>query len=155
MISVWALSFGKVLSYPCYGFVSWICRFAVYMSLLGAQAAFADGTQYKPTALEITKLPKFCWGQFNPSFKGKGPTYDIYQMPNCEIGINHFCPGIVALNRAKGAVANRERRSYWLSVADGEFQYTVRAQKSYPACGLHPHLTRSLSEWRSLRLTLK
>jgi hypothetical protein len=109
------------------------------------------GAQYYPTTSEVMALPSFCWGAFLPEFKGKGPQYDIGQIPNCGNGTNHFCPGLVALNKARRAVDGNMRRR-WVGQANGELQYTLRNIKAYPSCSLHEPLQRALNEWRALEL---
>ena len=121
----------------------------VAAALLPVRGALADGTEFRPTASEIMLLPQFCWGQFNPEFKGKGAQYDISQFPNCGLGTNHYCPGLVAINRAN---RDYKRRGYWISVAEGQIAYTVRSLGKYPQCGLKPHVEQTASRLRVMKM---
>jgi hypothetical protein len=111
--------------------------------------AFADGTEFRPTASEIMLLPQFCWGQFNPAFKGKGAQYDISQFPNCGVGTNHYCPGLVAINRAN---RDYKRRGYWIRVAEDQIGYTVRSLSKHPQCALNPHVEQTASRLRVMKM---
>ena len=111
--------------------------------------ALADGTEFRPTASEIMLLPQFCWGQFNPAFKGKGAQYDISQFPNCGVGTNHYCPGLVAINRAN---RDYKRRGYWIRVAEDQIGYTIRSLSKHPQCALNPHVEQTASRLRVMKM---
>lgn len=115
------------------------------VALLGLPAAGVGeviGVRTPPSALEIAKLPQYCLGQaYSDKPEYRAPQFSIGgQFPNCGPGMNHFCPGIIALNRALRPGADRDHKSYWLGVARAEFGYTSRAMQPFPSCGLRPHL---------------
>lgn len=123
------------------------CAFVLLLCAAAVRAA--PPSQYKPTMSEVMLLPQFCWGQFNPEFKGKGPQYDITQIPNCGTTNVHYCGGLVAMNRAKRQFKDR---GYWISVAEGEFRYSANVYNKYPNCPLGPHLQQSLHELHMLKI---
>jgi len=127
-------------------------RLVFLIVLLGPAVVRASDSLWTPSAAEIVGLPLFCWGGFNPQFKD--PKYNLYgTFPTCGGGLNHYCLGLVALNRAKRAVADRQARLGWLHAADGEFKYTANALRgSPPSCGLHEHLQQTLIEFHRVRL---
>ena len=107
----------------------------------------SDGSGFFPGALEIVRLPKMCWGQFDSKFRGPG-----FELPGgCGGSMNHLCPTYVSLNRAKSAVADPGARVYWLGVAHGHIEYTINAIKNYPACPLRDEIGRLQGEIRGMQ----
>lgn len=98
-----------------------------------AVTAHPSLTGMNPTAIEITMLPRFCWGQYYRN-KFKGPEFNIPRS-SCGPGMNHYCPGLVALGRANRSLDNKWQRGY-LDGAAGQVRYTLRAMKNYPSCPL-------------------
>jgi hypothetical protein len=105
----------------------------------------------KPTALEIALLPKFCWGQMNVPHAA-GPEYNIPR--GCGFGMNHYCPGLVWLTRAKRASSERDRHGF-LRRASGEVRYTIRAIEKFPGCPVRPHIEQTVAEIESLYTPLR
>jgi len=106
-----------------------------------------DGSGFSPNALEITRLPKMCWSQFDSKFRGTG-----FELPGgCGGGMNHLCPSYISLNRAKSAIADAGARGYWLNVARDHVEYTIRAIANYPACPLREEVMRLQAEIRGLQ----
>ena len=118
---------------------------------LPAWAQYRD--QYKPTPLEIARLPKYCQGQFKREL-AKLPGYSI--TPGCG-WTNHLCPGLVLLNRAADVSMARPARQYALSQVDGELAYT--RQHMTRACPMGQVLAQELAsaEFRMkiLQMSLK
>jgi len=109
---------------------------AVLVSLAIALAplrasALGDLDGWRPSPVEATLLPKFCWAQFMGN-RFRGPEFSIPR-DSCGPGMNHFCPGLVALNRANRSLDNRAKRGY-LQGARAQVLYTVKAMEKYPRC---------------------
>jgi hypothetical protein len=78
------------------------------------------GSAWNPTPLELVRLPQYCWGQFNEQFRGQ-PGMVI---EGCGGGMNHFCVGLVYLNRAMSA-ADKSARKDGVVNARREIDYTM------------------------------
>jgi len=130
---------------------------AATTSLPGICFARVLGVKDPPSAFEMAQLPQYCQWQFNrdkPQFQA--PQFQINRVfPNCGVGTNHFCPGIVAINRANQPGADPDHRRYWTERASGEFEYTARAIKSYPDCRLHEPLSRYKKQVESMLRTMR
>ena len=123
--------------------------FLFVLALVSPQAARAYRDQWRPTALEIAKLPKYCQGQFMPAL-AKQPGYAF--PPACG-WVNHLCPGMVLLNRAQDLSLPRKDRQYALSQVDGELAYT-RLHMT-PTCLLAPDLRAAEFKLKILQISLK
>jgi hypothetical protein len=86
----------------------------------------------RATVEEALALPRFCWNQY---LGYEGPEYSLPPRQVCGVYTNHYCPGLIALNRANRAVNDNAKRR-WLAASRGEFQYTVRHTTKYPDCPL-------------------
>jgi len=106
-----------------------------------------DLSGFFASPLEITRLPRMCWPEFDRKFRGPG-----FEFPQgCGGGMNHLCPTYVSLNRAKASIANPSARGYWLGVARDHSEYTIRAIANYPACPLREEVMRLQAEIRGLQ----
>ncbi len=85
---------------------------------------------------EIMRLPKYCWGHYNPRFKG--PAYNI-DRKICGPYVNHFCPGILRFNRSQNLMANAMERQHYLRLALKNFDYTTKGMQAYPGCYIRKH----------------
>ena|SRR5437016_2839993 len=94
-----------------------------------------------PTAVEIARLPTFCWGQFRVP-DAVGPEFSI---AGCGPAMNHYCIGLIDLIRAKSAT-NKRGRLTWLGFADANIRYTENTMKDYPSCSLREHVAASRAE---------
>ena len=93
-----------------------------------------------PTAIEVTMLPKFCWGQFNPSLP-KTPEFTIQ---GCGVYMNHYCYGLVSLQRLrKPGLPDYVKRDL-LRYAKSTTEYTVNGMKNYPQCYLRSEVETTL-----------
>jgi len=110
--------------------------FALLSKAVGAQV---DLEGYRPSAIEIMSLPKFCWGEFHGS-KFKGPEYAI-PSDTCR-GMNHYCPGLVLLGRSRRSVDDRTRRGN-LRRAEDQVGYAVRALEKYPRCPIRGEILQT------------
>ena len=124
----------------------------VFAFLPVGASAQADLDGEHPSVAEATLLPKFCWGQFLGN-KFKGPQYG-FPRDTCGWGMNHYCPGLVALNRANRSVDNREKRGF-LWGARGQVLYTLKALERHPQCPIRGEVTRTYQlierEWSLLQ----
>ncbi len=109
-----------------------------------------DLSGFRATPLEIAQLPRYCWGSFDP--KWTQPGMSEFNLPGgCGERFNHFCPGVLSLQRAKGALADMKRRSYWLGVAQDHVRYTVDGLAQVTTCRMKPTVTSMAEEIRVLR----
>lgn len=120
---------------------------ALWASLLAAAAPAAAAKQ-KVTEFEILQLPKFCWEQMG-SAVAKGPEFRIPK--GCGPGMNHYCPGLVQLVRAKQELDSRKRLSR-LGSAERAVKYTLGWLKDYPKCPIRGHVDATLAEIKRLKL---
>jgi hypothetical protein len=107
---------------------------------------YGDGVSEVERAL----LPKFCWVQMG-SKVAKGPEFQI--PPGCGPGMNHYCPGLVALIRAK-YTADRRRAGALLGQAGTAVEYTLNWMKDYPNCPIRAHVEATRVEIDTLRAKL-
>lgn len=108
---------------------------AATLALASAAHAQIDGG-WKPNALEVAQLPTYCQGQFRPDL-ARQPGYSL--PPGCGVWINHFCPAIVALNRAGNVAAPMKDRAYSLRNARDHLSYTRKHLQ--PTCPLKGELS--------------
>jgi len=104
--------------------------------MVGAMPALA---QDKPTAMELALLPKFCWGQYNSGFAG--PEFTIH---GCGPGMNHYCPGLLALKRSEKPSLPKPKQLDQLKKAKRGTEYTLNWMKDYPGCPIRPHVEQTL-----------
>lgn len=97
-------------------------------SLLVTTGLFAQNVpieQVKPNPAEMLQLPKYCWGTFgDASFAGQ-PSYNIPGA--CGPRMNHFCPALLAINRASEVSRNRAQRKKLANYGTLEVGYTLTA----------------------------
>jgi len=104
--------------------------------------ARAETPDYKPTASEAVLLPKFCWHQFMGD-KFSGPGYYI-PPESCGWVTNHYCPGLVDLNRANRAIGDERKRRLDLLRARENTLYTLKGIKDFPHCPIRVHAETTL-----------
>jgi len=96
------------------------------------------------SATEYVLLPKFCWGQYADGLKG--PEYNIPS--GCGVGMNHYCYGLLDLQRSKKAKNAGERRLL-LTHAQDHTRYTIRWMKqegTTATCSIGPHVEATMRE---------
>lgn len=119
--------------------------------LMSGSPAFAEGyrDQWHPTQLEVAKLPQYCHGQYIPELKGKPG----FRIDNCGTYMNHFCPGLVMLNRAADLSKPKPQRREILREAKTEVVYT---RSFLPAnCPIEPDIRAAESRLKLLEMMLK
>ena len=129
-----------------------IRRFVTSVALVGlaghvpaALGGYGDGV----SATEKLLLPRFCWAQMGIA-NADGPEFNI--PPRCGPGMNHLCPGLVTLMRAK-KTSNKGQRLSLLGSADGDMQYTLKWMTGFPDCPLRSQVEAYRLEIRKLRGT--
>lgn len=121
-------------------------KLALLVVSLSCGAAGAIDTQgWKPSNAEVLSLPQFCYGQFLGD-KYSAPQFNISL--DCGYGMNHYCPGLVVLNRANKSYADRANRRAYLEAANRDMVYTLKNMEKYPSCPIRSHVenTRRLIE---------
>jgi hypothetical protein len=115
----------------------------VVLLIVSAMPEHVRAATYKAEAMEIAQLPHFCWAQYLDNVSG--PEYSI-DRNDCGVGMNHYCPGLVQLMRAKRSFGDRNKRLGYLKGAKGETLYTVKAMRGFPGCSLRGHVEKTLNE---------
>ena len=115
-----------------------LSRFAVALlcGSLALVSGLAISAKYKAAPTEVAQLPRYCWAQYMDDVQGAQ-----YSVPVslCGWGMNHYCPGLVELIRAKKTFGGREKlkeRLGYLATAKSSVVYTLRAMKDYPHCSI-------------------
>jgi hypothetical protein len=108
-----------------------------------------DLSGFKPTVTETMLLPQYCWGQFDARLQGPGmQAYNLPPREVCGERMNHFCPALVSLARAK---KDPKMRGYWIDVANGHIDYTLKALREVPKCPLGSEIERYAIEIKAMR----
>jgi hypothetical protein len=105
--------------------------------------------QVKPNALELTQLPRYCWG----SMAGAAYTQPEYNIRDCGPRMNHFCPALLAMLRASDVSRSREQRRFLANYGAREVQYTLADIPA--ACPVLPDVKRAESRAALLVSLLK
>ena len=121
------------------------------IAVLTTAALFSVGAwgqmwNLNPKAIEIAQLPTFCWTQMGVP-NANGPAYNFPR--DCGPALNHYCPGLIKLIRAKKATKKGDRARNLLD-ADLDVRYTERGIQKYPSCSIRPHVEATKIEVRSL-----
>jgi hypothetical protein len=109
-------------------------------------AAMPQGVQaaiWKAEAREIAQLPSYCWAQYIED--KQQPEYSV-NSKGCGPGMNHYCPGLVQLMRAKRSFGDKRKRLGYLEAAKADMLYTMRAMKDYPGCLLRADVEKTQNE---------
>jgi hypothetical protein len=87
--------------------------------------------QVPPSPLELSQLPRYCWGQYGDAALRSQPGYTIV---GCGPGVNHFCAALVATVRASEAWRPTDERRMLANYSALEVRYTARAISTFPSC---------------------
>lgn len=90
--------------------------------------------QWNPPQADKLKLPQYCWSQFDANFAKQSGVKSPVQI--CGVTMNHFCPGLVMLNRAQDSKYSPNTRHDLMREAFGGINYTLRQMP--PNCPLKP-----------------
>ena len=122
-----------------------LAALSIYLGL-DARSALAAKAKYKAAPGEVAQLPQFCWAQYVDDVEG--PQYSISPRL-CGVGMNHYCPGLVDLIRARKALGDQQQlkaRLGHLRSARTNATYTLRAMQDYPNCPIRQHVERTSAE---------
>ena len=122
----------------------------IIFGFLLSMPAFGQGQKGNATAIEIAMLPKFCLSEYLDNLPA-GPEYRI---EGCGVTTNHYCWGLVKLNRAKKAKTKNEKRQN-LERARVDTFYTLNSMKDYPACAIRPHVDATLAQIEGMLRAIK
>lgn len=121
-----------------------VAGIALIILTTNAQAGYGDGV----SAYEKSQLPLFCYGQMEVP----GATGPQYAIPDgCGSGMNHYCPGLVKLIRAKKEFDKRKALSL-LGSAETDVRYTLNWMKPFPNCAIRGHVEATKAEVERLKL---
>lgn len=105
---------------------------------------------WEPKETELVSVPRYCWAQLSPEGRKSGlPT----AMHMCGTGMNHLCPGLIAINRAANPTYDRAYRRGILRQARIEIDYTKA--RIPPTCPLLPDLQGAEVRIRTLEQLLR
>lgn len=115
--------------------------------LVGPAAYGGYREDLKLTDFEIVQLPQFCWAQMGvPNTNGPA-----FKPQECGPWTNHYCPGLVALIRAK-RLGEPGKAYRMLDTVDTAIQYTESHTKEYPNCSIRGHVEATKAESQKLRI---
>lgn len=92
-----------------------------------AAGKYAAGT----SAIEIAQLPKYCYAQYVDENLSNDPVYSIQ---GCGYAMNHFCPALVSLMRARKYNIPKSERIGYANQVIYEVKYTLRDMT--PTCSI-------------------
>ena len=118
--------------------------FAVVAGTVMLISAVAGAEPYSVAPVtEYMLLPKFCWGHFNDELQG-----EEFYIPRCGGGTNHYCDGLLSLQRSKKA-KDIYARKVMLTSAKKDTLYTIGYLKRdgvVESCPIAPHVQQTLQE---------
>jgi len=128
----------------------YLLAFACFSANAVAQT---EAPAYRPPASEALQTPRFCWKEFMGE-KFRGPEYSIPR-ETCGSWANHYCSGLIQLNRANRTIGNEGRKRVELLSARENTLYTLRGIRGYPHCPIRAHVENTLriidAELKTLR----
>jgi hypothetical protein len=92
---------------------------------------------------EYIQLPKFCWAQFNDELQG-----EEYRFHNCGVGVNHYCEGLLDLQRSRTA-RNMDQKKLMLQAAKKNTVYTLtwmKREQVMESCSITAHVLATMRE---------
>jgi len=101
---------------------------------------------YKYLQIPVTewmRLPRFCWGQFNDELKG-----DEFWFRGCGVGVNHYCEGLLDLQRSK-KTSNMNDKRIMITKARTNTLYTLDSMKrenTFASCSITQHIQQTMRE---------
>lgn len=101
-------------------------------------------------ALELSKMPKYCYAQYVNDKLANDPMYSIQ---GCGAYTNHFCGAILSLIRADNTARSTAQRKHDVSVAIRESYYTLNNMPE--GCWLRPDAEEVLRRARERETTLQ
>lgn len=122
------------------------------LALAGVTAVSAQdlGNGWSPSILEISQMPEYCQKQFL-SKHDAAVLNNLF--PGCGGYMNHFCPGLILINRAANPSIARLERGRIARQARNEISYTT--QRLPPTCSIGGDIAAADARLRMLEMTLK
>ena len=118
---------------------------AAVLALAAAALALSGIARAEPYSrapvTEYTRLPKFCWGQFNDQLQGAE-----FWFHGCGVGANHYCEGLLNLQQSVKA-KSLEQRKMMLGMAKRDTQYTLgwlQREKVMETCSITAHVQETM-----------
>ena len=119
-----------------------LVAFILILTSFAVAARARAQPDYRPPAREALLLPKFCWKQFMGE-KFSGPQYEIPH-ESCGAFVNHYCPGLIDLNRANRTLGDAGKKRAELLRAREKTLYTLRGIQRFPRCPIRSHAETTL-----------
>lgn len=104
--------------------------------------ARAEAPDYRPPPSEAVLTPRFCWKQFMGS-KFSAPQFEIPHK-TCGAFVNHYCYGLIDINRANRTFGNVAKKRAYLLQARKNTLYTLKGIKHFPRCPIRVHAENTL-----------
>lgn len=124
--------------------------FLLLAALVAAGSASAQSYRDNEfNALEMSKMPKYCYSQFLNDKLRDDPQYSIQ---GCGPFVNHFCPAILALIRAEDPKRNAADRRRKVEYVYREVAYTLN--KLPDDCWLRPDIEAVTERAKAVELKL-
>ena len=115
---------------------------------------YGKNNEWNPTDGEVMMLPDYCRRQFRPPPAVPGARKPKRSGPRvCPVNMNHFCPGLVALNRAKNPAGSRSQRKFILGVAEQQIMQVH--DNMPPACPRARDVATAARQVRMMQMLLK
>lgn len=113
--------------------------------------AFALGKYAGDTsAIERARLPKYCYAQYvDDALSGK-PGYSI---EGCGVWMNHYCPGLIHLMRAKNSKFKKNERIQYAVRAVEDIKYTLNGMTS--DCSIRGDVESAMANAQATERVLK
>ena len=114
---------------------------------LAMSAELPIAGHYSAPASEVALLPQFCWWLYMDNVSG--PQYTIH---DCGPMMNHYCDGLLELQRANKALGVKKRgeRLQHLQRAKTNTIYTLNGMKGFPNCHIRQHAETTLKQVNAL-----
>lgn len=131
-------------------------RLLFYSVTLAVTQLFLSNTQAagkyagKTSPVEIAQLPKYCYAQYVDENLSGNPAYSIQ---GCGGSMNHFCPGLVKLIRARTHQLPMNERRGNANMAVDDFKYTLREMT--PTCVIRADVLSALEQAKHLQGMLR
>lgn len=130
-----------------------IGKLGFLLLIAAVPAGFASAQKYrdsKMTAIELMQLPEYCHAQYVDDKLSGNPKYSIQ---GCGAYMNHYCPGLVQLERAKKVSAPRPERRENIRMAKNNFNYTLVHMPQ--VCWLRPYATDAMERAVAVEATIR
>jgi hypothetical protein len=105
----------------------------ILFGLLSAPVHARDdgGQKYSAPAEIIATLPRICWWLYMDNI----PNTPEFNILDCGVNINHYCPGLVAMAQAE-RTRDTNKQFELLRLAKSEMDYTLHGTENFPECSV-------------------